>query len=60
MSLPRYERDRSPGSPREAPEERTADSSLRPNERRLQKKAVAALYTPEFMEALERDGWISR
>ncbi len=60
MSLPRYERDRSPGPPPEAPEERTADSGLRPNERRHQKRAATALYTPEFMEALERDGWISR
>ncbi len=60
MSLPRHEMDRSPGFPLEAPEEKTTDSGLRPNERRLQKKAAAALYTPEFMETLERDGWISR
>ncbi len=54
MSLPRHEMDRSPCFSPEAPEEMNADPGLRPNERCLQKKA-AALYTREFMEALERE-----
>ena len=60
MSLPEHETDKSAGFPPEAPVETSPNSGLRPNEQRLQKKAAAALYTPEFMEALERDGWISR
>lgn len=60
MSFPQHRLGRFRGFPPETPEEEAPDSGIRPNERRLQKKAAAALYTTEFMEALERDVWISR
>ena len=48
-----------PGRPPGPPEAESWDSSIRPNERRRQKKVAAALYTAEFMEKLERGGWKS-